>query len=223
MIASFLHSNCNGPLAILSGAPSSRPLRSPQGVYDSNILCEECDNEFGKLDQHGCETLLEAEGIPIAGEGDTKGFIYDKADGSKLISFITSVAWRASKSKHDYFNRVFVGKYEELLQASFRGDVNAQAQLDCFIFVYDKRNIPQFAPSYNLSDGIWTLVISANRFVLLIKIYEGKASSILESHAIRPGSQVLSLIVNWEGSSHKKVAHRIVKANSWPKFWKNRK
>lgn len=212
--------NSVGPLAIFSDNQKSRPLRSNIGVYDENILCNECEDKFREFDEHGCKTLLQEKGILTLGEGGAKGISYDKADGSKLHKFITFVAWRASRSQHSYFSRVSIGKYEDLLKRSFNGDNIAQTQIDCFISEYDNGKIPQFSPFYELSDGVGTIVISAARFVFVAKIYDQIAPVVLESLAIKTGNTVLSLVIPWQESSHMKIAEAVVKANPWPRFWK---
>lgn len=219
---SFWNLNHNeiGPLAIVSSAPNWRPKRSQQGPYDQNILCEECDNKLGLFDQHVVETLVKVDGVPIVDEPGAKVMKYEKADPSKVHSFIASVAWRASKSQHYYFGRVSLGPYEDLLQASFGGNEDAQRQLDVFISEFDNRDTSFLNPQFNRFDGVKVLVIPANRFTFYVKVDKQKVPEEFRQLAIRPGSPVLSLVRKWQGSKQYEALRKLVMSNPRPTFWR---
>lgn len=91
-----------------------------------------------------------------------------------MHSFIASVAWRTSKSQHYYFDRVSLGPYEDLLQASFGGNEDAQRQLDVFISEFDNRDASFLNPQFKRFDGVKVLVIPANRFTFYVKVDKQK-------------------------------------------------
>ena len=209
-----------GPLAVISSAPNRRPQKSPQGPYDNNMLCAECDNKLGRFDQHALENLVRAEGVPISDDPNIGVVKYDKADATKVHSFIASIAWRASKSQHYYFDRVRLGPYEELLQHSFSGVEEAQRNLDCFISEFDYKDAPFLNPQYFRFDGVKVLVIHANRFTFHVKVDRQRLPDEFRELVIRPGSSVLSLVRQWHGSKQREAMRKLVTSNPIPRFWK---
>jgi hypothetical protein len=209
-----------GPLAVLSSRPNWQPKRSPLGEYDNNILCAECDNILGRFDQHFVENLVKAQGVPIVNAIGATVLNYDKADAAKVHALITSIAWRASKSQRDYFGRVQLGPYENLLKASFGGDVDAQAKLDCFMSEFDERNACFLNPQYSRFTGVRMLVIYANRFTFYVKVDRQETPEEFRNLIIREGRPVLSLVRKWEGSKQWQALRKLVNVNPRPKFWK---
>jgi hypothetical protein len=80
------------PLAILNNKSDRRPQPSRQGLYDSSILCEACDNKLGLFDQHAIEQLVRVAGTPLVHDGDELGVLeYPGADPNIIHDFITEV------------------------------------------------------------------------------------------------------------------------------------
>ena len=52
-----LRNGSESPL-IVSGSAKFYPKRSPIGVYDQYILCEECEKKFGVVDDYGIKVFL---------------------------------------------------------------------------------------------------------------------------------------------------------------------
>lgn len=75
-------------------------------VYDSEILCEECEKKFSEFDRYGWEILG-----PMAVDRPPPGLnlgndVYKiDCDTDKLRRFILSVLWRASVSKSSFLFR----------------------------------------------------------------------------------------------------------------------
>lgn len=209
-----------GPLAILSSREGWRPRRSQHGIYDQTILCDECDNKLGLFDQHAFEQLVNCKGSVIFDFSGLRALKYVSADPVTVHNFATSVAWRASKSKQEYFSRVSAGAYEKILQDSFSGDIAATKQLDCFIAEFDQEGLPLLNPQYSRMEGVRFLVIFANRFTFYIKVDRQKTPEMFQKFIIRSGSPVLSYVRAWEGSKQKEAMRQLVWSNPKPKFWK---
>ena len=113
------------PLAIIGIYEGDRPKRSQIGIYDSRILCEQCDGELGKLDQHACEVLLEknlaisdlAGGKAIDGNGDTLCYTLEGANPEIIWKFVLSVIWRSHHSTREEVARVKLGMHELKIKA----------------------------------------------------------------------------------------------------------
>jgi hypothetical protein len=105
----------SGPLQVLSSQVEAHPKRSHKGVYDSTILCLDCEKELGPFDNYAVEVFLSGK---YAKEGrfkddDLEGYVISKIDYRMLKLFFLSMLWRASVSESLFFNRISLGPYEE--------------------------------------------------------------------------------------------------------------
>jgi len=90
--------------------------KSPIGCYDHQILCKECDGEFGLYDEEAIKLLL-SDLAPYKRE---EAYIVppEKYNYQKLKLFFISMLWRASISSNQSFEHVKLGdKCEKLAQA----------------------------------------------------------------------------------------------------------
>lgn len=98
-------------------ADGAYPKRSPIGIYDSGILCQECERKFGPLDDYGVNVLLnnfDALFAPVLDSGSVvvRQSTAGEIDQERLLRFFVSVLWRASVSTQSYYNRVQLGPHE---------------------------------------------------------------------------------------------------------------
>jgi len=116
--AFFRELRLNGEVPLLvSGEQGQFPKKAPIGVYDEGILCEICEPAFGPIDDYGINVFLKDFGTtfqPLSKDGETAGFESATADSSRLLQFLVSVLWRASKSTHAFYSKVDLGPHEPL-------------------------------------------------------------------------------------------------------------
>lgn len=106
---------------LVSGEPGRFQKKAPIGVYDEEILCEECEPNFGKIDDYGIEVLLkkfDESFHPLQRDGETAGFESANVDPSRLLQFLVTVLWRASVSSHPFYSKVDLGPHEPLARAA---------------------------------------------------------------------------------------------------------
>ncbi len=72
------------------------------GIYDSSLVCEECEHRFGPLDDYANELLLKSwdKFEKIADCGQCIAYRFPKFDYCLLKLFFISVLWRAHASRH---------------------------------------------------------------------------------------------------------------------------
>ncbi len=101
------------PLVILHGDNNNKG-RSWSGLYDKTILCAECDNILGKLDEVGVDALLYKPLRLVKTFNHIEAFVLENVDVLKLKLFFLSVLWRASISQLQEFNSTNLGKKFEM-------------------------------------------------------------------------------------------------------------
>jgi hypothetical protein len=84
------------------------------GVWDDEILCEDCEGRFGSWDDYGFQVLGNPPGndvLPRNGS-EMQAFVIKDVDYSRLKLFVLGVLWRASASSQPFFGRIQLGKHE---------------------------------------------------------------------------------------------------------------
>ncbi|WP_375737729.1 hypothetical protein [Pseudomonas boanensis] len=106
---------------LVSGQPGQFPKKAPIGVYDEEILCEDCEPSFSKIDDYGIEVLLkkfDERFHPLQRDGKTAGFESASVDPSRLLQFLVTILWRASVSSRPFYSKVDLGPHEPFARAA---------------------------------------------------------------------------------------------------------
>ena len=105
----------NEPFQALTNTAGRYPTKSRIGIYDPQILCDDCEKMFQKYDDYACRLLLSdftESNFVLDPSGNKIGYWLNGIDYQKLKLFFLSVLWRASVSKREEFKRVRIGSFE---------------------------------------------------------------------------------------------------------------
>jgi hypothetical protein len=207
------------PLAVLASRPGWVAKRSRTGEYDSEILCGHCDQLFGVFDQHATENLLGKTGNSVQIVPHQTMLQYPTVEAAKIHRFITSLAWRASVSKRDYFSRVSLGPYENTILNSIQSKSPDFELLATFIAEFDQNEVPFLNPQYSTMDSVKFLVIFASRFTFYLKVDKRPLPHYFEPFRIDPSRVVTTYLRKWEGSKQFDAVVKLVRTNTKPTFW----
>lgn len=105
---------------ITSTAAKSHSKRAPIGVYDTKILCANCEARFSPYDDYGYQVFRKGNASPIVDGHEVIAYDLGKVNYALLKLFALSVLWRASVSTQPFFERVALGPYEALLRDCIR-------------------------------------------------------------------------------------------------------
>jgi hypothetical protein len=84
------------------------------GVWDDEILCQDCEERFKSWDDYGFEILgasPENDAMP-QNDSELQAFVLRDIDYPRLKLFGLSVLWRASVSSQPFFSRIQLGEHE---------------------------------------------------------------------------------------------------------------
>ncbi len=169
----------NVPLLIMA-VDDPKDRRSPIGVYDTALLCADCDNIFGRYDKIAAETFLpeptrgqllkEPDGLIARGDR-TKyaGYYIPNPDVHGLQLFCASLVWRAAHtSRHDASVKIshsFKMKADRLLRKKAKEDY-----FGVFASRFDNRRLSEFVtrPSKFSGDHGVGVTVSFSGFSLFI-------------------------------------------------------
>ena len=81
----------------ITGSSGFMPKRSPNGIWDSELFCSECEKKFDKYDDYAFKLLYENANLrkQKMHRGSVFGEYYDSYDYVKLKLFFMSVLFRA--------------------------------------------------------------------------------------------------------------------------------
>lgn len=121
---------------LLSNIEGTFAKRIPIGVYDRSILCRECEDRFAIADDYGQRLLLqEEEGHqPVFHGRDIVGWTVPDFEPELLKRFFLSVLWRASVSTHDFYKKVYLGPFEEIVRSLlWKQECGTREQFSCLL------------------------------------------------------------------------------------------
>lgn len=101
-------------MLILSDKSENYPQKQHTGIYDTNIVCEECERVFSKPDNYAKSFFsadIQEESFLIH-NGKKLAYIIKDYDYHNLKLFFMSTLWRASVSTHPFFSNIKLGPFE---------------------------------------------------------------------------------------------------------------
>jgi hypothetical protein len=118
----------------------------PTGEYESNILCQDCDNKLiGSLESYASLVFFGGTKIETGKFRKKDGLEFVHAKGinyKKFKLFLLSVLWRASISSRSLFKQVNLGPHEEEVRKMIlSGDPGSSCKYPCMISSYRHQNI----------------------------------------------------------------------------------
>jgi hypothetical protein len=100
---------------LVSNVAKHWPAKAPIGVYDREMLCENCEPRFSKVDDYGTEVLIRRldESFVAHTGGPEVAYVGRDIDQERLKLFFLSVLWRAANSKQPFYGRVTLGPHRD--------------------------------------------------------------------------------------------------------------
>jgi hypothetical protein len=134
------------PLMLFSGKKDSRPKRVPVGIYDKNLLCEACEEEFSHLDDEAArllkpwprrqQLLKDEHGLIIKLEGKKAGYNIGARDTNALLQFFHFLLWRMAETSRPEMRL----KLDPPLTERLRRSVLSQATKEVGLRIYGTRS-----------------------------------------------------------------------------------
>lgn len=201
----------------------ARPKRSRIGVYDKNILCASCDNEFNEFDQPAKETLLSGnKSTVLTDRGNPLVFEYVDSSAVAIAKFALSVLLRASWSNTEFFRSVNLGPYENIITQYLFDGVEKPSCLDVLLAEYDLPTVPTMDPHETRFDGVRFWWLGADRFEFYIRTDKKVTPNALRNISLFSREKAFSIVRSWRESKQRAVAQDLTKKieNRYGKLWK---
>jgi hypothetical protein len=194
--------------------------QAPVGIYDREILCEQCEKKFGPLDEYGGKVFIsEHDSLfsAVKNVGEVVGFCSDKIDKEKLHRFILSVLWRASVSKQRFYEKVCLGVHEEVVKSlMFSLDKNKAKQFSIVIarWVSQPALEPvtkiQLNPEKVKLSGVNSYVFYFGKTIVYVKVDQRPFPADFTNLAFYSSSDLLVVARSLDKSKELKLMREIV-------------
>lgn len=187
--------------------------RAPIGIYDSEILCADCDGLFAPWDDYAQSVLSPnldpatqyMSGSQIAG-WTIPTYRYDL-----LKLFFVSLLWRASVSRHDFYRRIRLGSLE-ILAKEMIAEVDPGSYEQFGIILARFRNADATAildPHGDRLDGIKYCRFYLGRYIAYIKVDSRSPSGDWQTLTMKPGEPLMIVARNLERSKELRIMREI--------------
>ena len=202
-----------------SDAEGSIPKRRPIGAYDSKLVCSRCEKLFGDWDSHANKVLnneVPEESYLVEG-GNKYAYLIKDFDYAKLKLFFISLLWRAHSTTRDEFSKVDIGdKFcalaENMIVNSCPG---LPEDFSVVITKFDHWTAGKLflSPRRRRFFGINYYFFSLIGCDCLIKIDSRNSPGVLGELSIKPGVPILVALMDFHGSTERKIVDGIIKKN----------
>jgi hypothetical protein len=145
------------PTRLVTNVAGRYAQKTPIGVYDDTIVCEDCEHRFTKWDEYGDELFLKSwdKFAPIIHRNEEVGYGLNAYDYSKLKMFFLSVLWRASVSSHPMFSNIELGAREVILkQAIWNSDPGDIDHFGVVLQAFDSTDVGILNPHPERFSGV---------------------------------------------------------------------
>lgn len=184
------------------------------GVYDSDILCEECEHRFSPWDDYGTELLLQKwdtfETVKES-DGTVHASILPSFDYPRLKLFFLSVLWRASVSNHSMYQAVDLGPREpELRRRILDSDPGAKDDFGVVLQAFDQTNVGMLNPGMERFDGLRFCRIYLSHVIAFIKTDQRPFHDPFDSIALAPGGPLVVIKKDFARSPERRIMSKLV-------------
>ena len=95
----------SGPATIISLQAGFRPIRSPIGEYDQNLLCPACETKLADLDDYAYRSFYAPNSVHfVEVAGERLAEVCLDVNVAKIRAFFCSLVWRMHETRRQMFH-----------------------------------------------------------------------------------------------------------------------
>jgi len=201
------------PMRIHRGSSDLWPPRSRIGVYDQNLLCDDCEASLSKYDDYACRIFLRTKPTEtIRVEGEELVARYDDVDVDRLRVFFLCLLWRMHATDHAMFKSVNLGTYESCFKAgTLEKNPRAVPAMDVVITKFDKSDTAIIGPTRLRLQGVNGYRVSFAGFSCWVKVDARSNPSCFDEIALSNGNPMHILLRDFRKSSELTTMKKILR------------
>jgi hypothetical protein len=181
--------------------------RPSSGIYESNLLCENCDNKvIGQYENYASRAMyggvLPAEEMPKCTNyknQENVSFTHcQNLNYTKFKLFLLSILWRASISRNDFFKFISLGPHEETIRKMIlEGEPGLQSDYPIFCMTYlNDEKMPKDLVAHpqrkRTRDGhiVYTFIIGGMIYMYYVNSKSHILPQYIVSETLRPTNEL---------------------------------
>jgi hypothetical protein len=183
-----------------------KPKQSQSGIYESSILCKECDGDLiGLWDNYGQTFLLStsfSENCLVDNARKLAAYKIEEFDYKQLKLFFMSILWRAAITSDQFFAQIKLGSWEEKLRKMILAqDPGNENDFSVVLFKYEGAlsEIMQ-NPTKHRQGGVNYYRFRFPKYGFLIKVDQRSFHPELLPFVIRSNQQLLIRVMEYTDS-----------------------
>jgi hypothetical protein len=200
-------------MLIVSNKSEIYPKKQQTGIYDTDIVCEECERLFSKPDDYA-KSFFSADIIEdnfIIHNDKKYLYIIKDYDYHNLKLFFISLLWRASVSTQPFFSNIKIGPFEnhikEMIKKNDPGDENT---FSVNLTRYDNPlSIQMLKPKRKKWFDINYYIFYLRGWKTYIKVDKRTAPQILRGFIAKPDQPLMVLYLNFLHSSEIRIMKKM--------------
>jgi hypothetical protein len=199
----------------------------PNGIYDKDILCADCDNVvIGQLENYARPIIFEGSNLKTQEitkftEGRSadglKSVIIENVDYKKFKLFLLSVLWRAHISKQSFFGNIDLGaKAEQIRAMIFDNNAGDESEFEtCIILLSPSETFSKIiAPPTISQDGSTLFAFLINQALYLFSTTRDSNLALFKKSRISTDNRLE--IMNLEGEHARCIFEKYFKGKFPP-------
>ncbi len=190
---------------IITSKDGVYPKRSQTGVYDVEIVCEDCEKMFSPWDDYGNKFLFQElhDENYVVSNGERIAYNFGLCDYKKLKLFFISILWRASVSNQNMFGRVQLGSYEKKLKKLVLS--NNPGDIEDFSVALSKFDAPAnetgiLNPDRTRYDGVIHYRLYLGGYMAIIKVSSQPTPKCFQGLYLAPEQNVFFIVREFKQS-----------------------
>ncbi len=169
----------------------------PDGIYERNILCSNCDNVvLGRLENYASKIIYGSNGglaqneypkfeyRKSINENELKSILISNIDYTKFKLFLLSILLRAHFSKHDFFREIDLGIYaDKIRKMILDGDAGEEHILETSLFYLKTNDVLAKSiamPRYLKQKGNSSYIFSINKILYFFNLSQTNKHPLVE-------------------------------------------
>ena len=192
--------------------------KSQSGLWDRTILCAECDNRLGELENYAHQVFAAVR--DQGSEVPWKGKRIDGADNKKILRFCAAILYKYSLTD-DAKGQIDLGFYKEVCRSVAFGETGIHSDLDAFFwrplrFPYDSGQFIYRAPFLAHSQTVDLYRMMMGGMLIFVKLDKSEAPELgTRKFMIKGKESFVYLTVPAQGLEEYETTKRIIEENKY--------
>jgi hypothetical protein len=203
-----------GPAKIVSDVPGKYSRKTLTGIYETNVVCHECEAMFSPWDDYANKLLIRTEPDKIMGpQGELGAYVYQNVNYKLLKLFFVSLLWRAHHATHDMFSAVKVGrKFEKNLRNMITTGIPGAAETFAVVVARFDHDLADgfFHSFHERYDGVGVYRISFSRHAAYVKVSSRDSARFFKPMILSPDQTFRIIARDFQSSNELGVMRELI-------------